>query len=161
MILGAFRNMCVADLPHILRIEQQAYDFAWSEGVFRDCLQAGYHCQVLLAMPHAQKIQGYGVMAVAVGEAHILNICVSPNHQRRGLAQCLLAHLLEIARTAQVQSVFLEVRVSNSAARRLYANAGFGEIGRRPAYYPAPQGRREDALVLAKELIRYAVTPPL
>ena len=154
--LGAFRNMCVADLPEILRIEQQAYAFAWSEGVFRDCLQAGYYCQVL-ATPSTEMVQGYGVLSAAVGEAHILNVCVRRSYQGRGFAHHILGHLLEIARAQEVQSVFLEVRASNHAALRLYAAAGFGEIGRRAGYYPAPRGRREDALIMAKELSGRAV----
>lgn len=149
--LGEFRKMCAADLPEILRIENQAYTFAWSEGVFHDCLEADYYCAVL-TLPRPETIQGYGVMSVAVGEAHILNVCVRRTYQGRGLARQILEHLLETARRRDVQSIFLEVRASNSTALRLYAAAGFGEIGRRTGYYPAPHGRREDALVMAKEL---------
>ena len=59
--------------------------------------------------------------------------------------------LLRIARARRVDRVFLEVRPSNVAAIRLYDAEGFNEIGRRPRYYPARNGR-EDALVMALEL---------
>ena len=146
-----FRRMLYADLREILLIENRAYQFSWSEGIFRDCLRADYHCRVL-AVPNGGLIQGYGVMSAAVGEAHIFNLCVRPEWQGHGLARRILQHLLEIARAEAVKTVFLEVRVSNAPALRLYSAAGFCEIGQRPGYYPAPKGRREDALVMAKEL---------
>lgn len=149
--LSQFRKMLYADLREIILIENRAYQFCWTEGIFRDCLRAGYHCQVL-AVPNGGLIQGYGVMSAAIGEAHIFNLCVRPELQGRGLARRLLKHLLGIARSVAVNTVFLEVRVSNAPALRLYSAAGFCEIGLRPGYYPAAKGRREDALVMAKEL---------
>lgn len=146
-----FRKMLYADLREILLIENRAYQFCWTEGIFRDCLRVGYHCQVL-AVPNGGIIQGYGVMSAAVGEAHIFNICVRPELQGRGLARRILAHLLDIARSETVKTVFLEARASNTPALRLYAAAGFCEIGLRPDYYPAVKGCREDAIVMAKEL---------
>jgi ribosomal-protein-alanine N-acetyltransferase len=146
-----FRRMLYADLQEIILIEHRAYQFCWTEGTFRDCLRAGYHCQVL-AVPNGGIIQGYGILSAAAGEAHIFNICVRPELQGRGLARRILDHLLDIARAEAATTVFLEVRESNAPALRLYSQAGFGEIGVRPGYYPAPKGRREDALVMAKAL---------
>ncbi|MDG4596808.1 MAG: ribosomal protein S18-alanine N-acetyltransferase [Candidatus Contendobacter sp.] len=146
---GRFRPMLYADLKEILAIERRAYDFAWTNGILRDCLRAGYHCRVL-ETPHGF-IQAYAVMSTAVGEAHILNFCVRPELQGRGLARRMLDHLLDWARLEQVRTVFLEVRLSNTRAARLYASAGFCEVGLRPGYYPSTSGR-EDALVMAKEL---------
>lgn len=147
--VGRIRPMLYVDLKEILAIEKRAYDFAWTEGVLRDCLRAGYHCQVL-ETPHGF-IQAYAVMSAAVGEAHLLNLCVRPELQGRGLSRQLLDHLLDLASNLEVRTVFLEVRPSNQRALRLYANAGFCEVGIRRGYYPAAKGR-EDGLVLAKEL---------
>ncbi|QQS54247.1 MAG: ribosomal protein S18-alanine N-acetyltransferase [Candidatus Competibacteraceae bacterium] len=147
--IGRFRKMLYADLREVLTIEKRAYEFSWTESIFRDCIRVGYHCQVL-ETPHGF-IQTYGVMSAAAGEAHILNLCVRPELRGHGLSRRMLEHLLELARTAEVQSVFLEVRPTNTAAVRLYHSAGFCEIGLRPSYYPAAGGR-EDALVMAKEL---------
>lgn len=147
--LGQFRQMLYADLKEIISIEKRAYEFAWTESIFRDCIRVGYHCRVL-ETPHSF-IQAYGVMSAAAGEAHILNLCVRPELQGRGLARQVLAHLLDLARAVQVRTMFLEVRPSNTSAARLYAAAGFCEIGVRLGYYPAVRGR-EDALVMAKEL---------
>jgi ribosomal-protein-alanine N-acetyltransferase len=147
--IGQFRRMLFADLKEVLSIERRAYEFAWTEGIFRDCIRVGYQCRVL-ETPHGF-IQAYGVMSAAVDEAHILNLCVRPELQGRGLARQLLDHLLELAKSLQARTVFLEVRPSNHCALRLYTNAGFCEVGIRRDYYPASKGR-EDGLVLAKEL---------
>lgn len=147
--VGQFRSMLYTDLKEVLSIEKRAHEFAWTEGILRDCLRAGYRCRVL-EIPHSF-IQSYAVMSVAVGEAHILNLSVRPELQGRGLARRMLDHLLESARFLEVKTVFLEVRPSNERAVRLYAATGFCEIGLRLGYYPAIGGR-EDALVMAKEL---------
>lgn len=147
--VGRFRPMLYTDLKEVLAIEKRAYEFAWTEGIFRDCLRVGYRCPVL-ETPHGF-IQAYGVMSAAAGEAHILNLCVRPELQGRGLSRHLLDHLLALATSSRASTVFLEVRASNQRALRLYASAGFCEVGSRRGYYPAAKGR-EDALVLAKEL---------
>ncbi|HRX71074.1 MAG: ribosomal protein S18-alanine N-acetyltransferase [Candidatus Competibacteraceae bacterium] len=147
--VSQFRKMLYADLREILAIERRAYDFCWTETIFRDCIRADYHCRVL-EVPHSF-IQAYGVMSTAANEAHIFNVCVRPELQRRGLARRMLDHLLERAHTVQTQTVFLEVRASNAAALRLYQSAGFCEIGVRHGYYPAAKDR-EDAIVMAREL---------
>jgi ribosomal-protein-alanine N-acetyltransferase len=147
--IGRFRPMLYADLREVLAIERRAHAFAWTDGILRDCLRAGYHCRVL-ETPHGF-IQAYAVMSAAVGEAHILNVCVRPELQGHGLARRMLDHLLESARSEQARTVFLEVRLSNTRAVQLYASAGFCEVGLRPGYYPSTHGR-EDALVMAKEL---------
>ena len=69
---------------------------------------------------------------------------------------------MKIARDQRAQRVFLEVRPSNPGAIALYHSEGFNEIGRRPRYYPARDGR-EDALVMAIELVADDITtmPPL
>jgi ribosomal-protein-alanine N-acetyltransferase len=136
------------DLAEVARIEQEAYVFPWSHGIFRDCLKAGHSCWVL-AWP--DELVGYGILSVAAGEAHILNLCVSPNHQGAGHGRRLLRRLLDLARWHGATRVYLEVRPSNVAALRLYLIENFVEIGRRPRYYPAVQGR-EDAIVMMRKL---------
>ncbi|PIE83428.1 MAG: ribosomal-protein-alanine N-acetyltransferase [Candidatus Contendobacter odensis] len=146
---GQCRQMLYTDLSKIIAIEKQAYEFPWTEGIFRDCIRVDYHCQVMEA-PDCF-IQAYGVMSTAIDEAHILNLCVRPALQGHGLSRQMLDHLLERAHLAKAKTVFLEVRPSNTAAIRLYSVAGFCEIGIRPNYYPATHGR-EDALIMAKTL---------
>lgn len=153
------RPMRESDLDAVMAVEQRAYAFPWTRGIFRDCLAARYPAWVLLE--HGE-VSAYAVVSTAAGEAHILNICVAPEWQGRGLGRRLLRAVLKCLRNAHCERVFLEVRPSNSHARTLYQSEGFNEIGRRPRYYPADEGR-EDAIVMAIELVSGDIDrmPPL
>jgi len=136
------------DLPAVMKVENAAYEFPWTLPIFRDCLRVGCHCYVYES---PQGIVGHGIMSVAVGECHILNICVHPGYQRRGLGEGMVYFLLDLARLKKARMALLEVRASNTAAYRLYTKLGFDEVGLRKNYYPARAGR-EDAIILAKDL---------
>lgn len=142
------RAMTHDDLSTVSDIERRSYEFPWSHGVFRDCLLAGYRCLVLET---DDRVSGYGILSIAAGEAHILNLCVEPGLRALGFGEKMLDEILFLARQATVREVFLEVRPSNEAARALYHKKGFHQIAERPAYYQANDGR-EDAAVLAKKL---------
>lgn len=145
---ASLRPMREYDLDAVMAIELRAYLFPWTRGVFRDCLLADYPARVL---EQDGEIIGYGMLSIAADEAHVLNVCAAPEAQGCGHGRRLLRALLQLARGRGVQRVFLEVRPSNTAAIALYHAEGFNEIGRRPRYYPARQGR-EDAIVMAMEL---------
>ena len=145
----SLRPMREDDLDTVMAIERRAYPFPWTRGILRDCLRAGYPAWV---MEEGAEAIGYAVLSIAAAEAHILNLCTAPEMQGRGHGRYLLRALLELARGRGVQRVFLEVRPSNTHAVALYHGEGFNEIGRRPRYYPAAQGR-EDAIVMAIELL--------
>ena len=138
----------MADLDAVMEIESRAYDFPWTQGIFRDCLRVGYCCW---CYEIDGLIQGYGVMSVAAGESRILNISVRPESRRQGIGSKLMKHFLQLARRHDADTVMLEVRPSNKLAIKLYEKLGFNEIGVRRNYYPAHQGR-EDALLLALSL---------
>ncbi len=142
------RLMQPADLKAVAAVERAAYHYPWSLGIFRDCLLASYYCLVLDV---AGSVTGYGIMSVAAGEAHLLNLCVHPNAQRLGYGRRLLNAMMLRAADADADKVFLEVRPSNKVALALYASVGFEQIGMRPAYYQAENGR-EDAVILAATL---------
>jgi len=142
------RLMLPSDLKAVARVENAAYEYPWSLGIFRDCLLAGYYGLVLEI---GGALTGYGIMSIAAAEAHILNLCIHPGVQRMGYGRGLLNALLLRAQECDVRKVFLEVRPSNKAALSLYYSVGFVQIGIRPAYYQAPYGR-EDAVVLSLTL---------
>ena len=141
--------MVDADIAEILAIEQSAYTHPWTEILFGDCLRVGYCCWV---MERQGAIIGYGIISIGAGECHVLNLCVKPEMQNNGYGSAMLEHLLDIARSHNVEIVFLEVRPSNRSAIRLYEKAGFNEVGMRGNYYPAINGR-EDAIILARSLV--------
>ena len=143
-----YRPMLPSDLAEVMEIEARAYDYPWTRGIFRDCLRVGYACWLAL---RDEVIQGYGVMSVAAGEAHVLNLSVRPESRRQGVGERLLLHLTGIARRHGAEALFLEVRPSNRPALHLYTKLGFNEVGVRRNYYPSRNGR-EDALILALQL---------
>lgn len=143
--LDGIRPMQADDLDEVVAIEEKAYDFPWTKGIFHDCLLVGYSSWVL---QQDDKIVAYIVMSVAAGEAHILTLVVDPDFRGQGHAKRVLQHALELARERHAESVFLEVRPTNLRAISIYHKAGFNEVGLRKGYYPAENGR-EDALVMA------------
>ena len=144
------RTMVRDDLALVSDIERRSYEFPWSHGVFRDCLLAGYNCVVI---ERGEVVVGYGILSIAAGEAHILNLCIDPHFRKLGYADRMLEEILVRIRQAEVSEIFLEVRPSNESAIALYQKNGFRQIAYRPAYYQAREGR-EDAAVLSKVIKR-------
>lgn len=138
-----FRPMALSDVAAVVAVERSSYLFPWSEGVFRDCIRVGYLCRVVES---AGDVTGYGIMSYGAGEAHVLNICIRSDLRGAGVGRRLMDFLLERARVAEMQDVFLEVRPSNPVAIQLYESLGFVRVGVRKAYYQATGGR-EDAWV--------------
>jgi ribosomal-protein-alanine N-acetyltransferase len=145
---NSIRIMRYDDLDEIMEIEEQAYDFPWSRGIFTDCLRVGYTC---LVHESVDEIHAYAVMSTGAGESHILNVCVREDMQGLGLGRQLVEHLVKIAKNMKSDVILLEVRPSNRPALALYHELGFNEVGIRKAYYPTSEGR-EDALILAMSL---------
>jgi [ribosomal protein S18]-alanine N-acetyltransferase len=143
-----YRRMRMADLAEVAHLEKTLYAFPWSIGNFRDSLTAGYDCWTVT---HGESVIGYAVLMIALDEAHLLNFAVAAEWQNQGIGRGFLRHMVEVARLAACQIVYLEVRPSNVAARHLYRKAGFQQIAIRPEYYPALVGR-EDALFLGLSL---------
>lgn len=143
-----YRRMRAADLAEVARLEKSLYEFPWSLGNFRDSVSAGYDCWVAA---HGDAVIGYAILMVALDEAHLLNFAVASEWQSQGIGRAFLTHVIEVARDAKAQIVYLEVRPSNEAARHLYRKMGFQQIAIRPEYYPAVHGR-EDALFLGLTL---------
>ncbi|BCX82532.1 [ribosomal protein S18]-alanine N-acetyltransferase [Methylomarinovum caldicuralii] len=143
------RPMKKRDLKAVAAIEASAYQFPWSLNIFKNCLKTGYSCWVAEAYG---EIVGYGILSLGVGEAHVMNLCVAPDKQGQGYGRKLLEHLIGVAEKEAAEMMFLEVRPSNEPAIRLYHRLGFNEVGRRKDYYPAADGKREDALILARSL---------
>lgn len=144
----AIRPMSRGDADAVFEIEQASYPYPWTRGIFFDCLRIGYCCRVA---EFDGAIAGYAILSAAAGEAHLLNLCVAPDHRRKGLGQMLIDGVLVDAELRQAGRLFLEVRPSNRAAIKLYRQNDFHVIGRRPDYYPGDNGY-EDALVMVHHI---------
>ncbi len=143
------RSMHYQDLTSVVAVEEKAYPLPWTLGIFRDCLRVGYKAWVVAL---DNEIIGYGIVMLSSGEAHILNICIDPAYQKKGLGRYLLRFMLKKSNQTDIDMVLLEVRRSNTAAQQLYQSEGFHELGVRKGYYPAENHGREDAIILAKYL---------
>jgi ribosomal-protein-alanine N-acetyltransferase len=146
--LPEFRPMRTGDLDRVMDIEPALYSHPWTRGNFDDSLTAGYSCWVVEC---GSAVAGYGVLMTGVREAHLLNLSVAQDWQRRGFGRMLLEHFVRVARGSDAAQMFLEVRPSNVAARRLYVDFGFREITVRRGYYPLGRGR-EDAILMGMAL---------
>ena len=144
-VLAAMRE---PDLAEVMAIEEAIYSHPWTRGNFADSLVAGYDCRTWRI---GRDLLGYFVLMVAAGEAHLLNLSIAPEHQRKGHGSTLLREASAIARSRGARGIFLEVRPSNAGAQALYTRFGFRKIAVRRGYYPA-HGGREDALVLTLAL---------
>ena len=142
------RRLATKDVDRIYEIEQLAYPFPWSRGVFEDCLRVGYAC---FGLQIGKDLAGYTIFNWAAGEAHLLNLCIHPDWQERGYGSLLLEYSINHIARLEIETMFLEVRTSNPSAVNLYKNRGFRMIGRRPSYYQAGEGR-EDGIVMSLQL---------
>ena len=136
-----------AQLDAVMAIEAASYAFPWSRGNFIDSLASGYTAEVLY--DETGRILGYLVAMDGVDEMHLLNLTVAPAHRGEGHARYMLEALIERCRRRDARQLWLEVRESNARARALYLQRGFVHVGVRKGYYPAPHGRREDAIVMS------------
>jgi ribosomal-protein-alanine N-acetyltransferase len=142
------RRLSAQDVDRIYEIEQLAYPFPWSRGVFEDCLRVGYAC---FGLQIGKDLAGYTIFNWAAGEAHLLNLCIHPDWQERGYGSLLLEYSINHIARLEIETMFLEVRASNPSAIKLYKDRGFRVIGSRPSYYQAGDGR-EDAIVMCLQL---------
>jgi ribosomal-protein-alanine N-acetyltransferase len=139
--------MKLEDLPQVLSIERQSFEDPWPESAFRSDLD-----DKGLAFTRAARILGvvvgYLVAWRVATELHLTNLAVREAYRRAGIGQGLLDELLAEAARLGVDSITLEVRVSNEAAIRLYQRNGFESVAVRKRYY---QVGNEDALLMLRK----------
>jgi ribosomal-protein-alanine N-acetyltransferase len=141
------RPMRPFDIASITLIETRIFSDPWPMVAFEEELQrdnGGF-----LVAESDGTVTGYIGYIISAGEAQIINVGVAPEFQRKSIAKRLISHIFEIAKKADCEYIFLDVRPSNSAAIGLYRQFGFSELYRRPGYYRFPN---EDAIVMVKNL---------
>lgn len=143
------RRMAAGDLTAVLEIETSSYTVPWSEATFRGLIRRS-DADVVVVEVDGELI-GYAAAWFVADQAELGNIAVAASWRRRGVGARLVTTVLERAGERGMREVFLEVRPSNTAAKRLYERFGFREVSRRRNYYTEP---REDAVVM-----RMAVGP--
>ena len=137
-----------ADLGAIAELELNSFSNPWHPGTFRSLLQQP-RAMVLAAEDPIEGVVGYAVLWWVLDQGELANLAVAEEHRGRGIGSSLLDRALTHATSQGVESLFLEVRVSNESALGLYKGRGFVQISSRSGYYQNP---REDALVLVKHM---------
>ncbi|MCX7992188.1 MAG: ribosomal protein S18-alanine N-acetyltransferase [Fimbriimonadales bacterium] len=135
-------RMTEAHLPEVMPIEREVFMPGWSEEAFRSDLRNPSALYLILKLNG--KIVAYAGMWLVIDEAHITNVAVKPEYRGRHLAKRLIHRLLTIARERGCVKAFLEVRVSNTPAQKLYEKFGFRPVAVRAKYYD----NIEDALIM-------------
>jgi [ribosomal protein S18]-alanine N-acetyltransferase len=150
------RPATLADVPSMIRLDRQSATAGhWTEDQYRQALESVGASRLLFVIDEPSLSEApTGVLAFLIAqhihpEWELENIVVAATARRKGLGKRLLQSLLSIARESNSDSVFLEVRESNTAARTLYEQVGFAQTGRRTSYYTNPQ---EDAVLYRKSL---------
>jgi ribosomal-protein-alanine N-acetyltransferase len=140
------RPMVVGDVDEVHALECSVFPHPWSRANFMDSLASGYDAWVL--RESAGALAGYFLLMYALDEAHLLDVAVAAPLHGRGVGRYLLDRIAARSRAQRMASIFLEVRPSNTRALDVYQRYGYEAIGRRKGYYPAHEGRREDAIVM-------------
>ena len=142
------RPMRDRDVERVAQIESSAFSTPWKATTFRLLLDRPGAVLMVLEVP-PDRVAGYAVLWCIQDQGELANIAVIPEFRNRQLGAYLLDRVLDEARDRTVETLYLEVRVSNFRARSMYASRGFEEIGVRRDYYEKP---REDARILMKRL---------
>ncbi|HEV8687799.1 MAG TPA: ribosomal protein S18-alanine N-acetyltransferase [Gaiellaceae bacterium] len=142
------RALQLRDLPGIERIERDSYATPWSRSMFAGELSKSSSICLGAFDDETQELVGYLIVSRYVDAWHVMNIAVSPELRRGGIATAMLRRLFELTSGDGRRGYTLEVRVSNKAAIKLYENLGFQPRGIRRGYYT---DNREDALIMWRD----------
>jgi ribosomal-protein-alanine N-acetyltransferase len=135
------RRLVYSDLPGVLAIERRSFQTPWSLAMF--VLELSKPSGICLAADSDEGLIGYLVCSRYARVWHLMNVAVTPDWRRQGIASRLLEHLFDEA--GPDARYTLEVRTSNRAAIAMYQRFGFRSAGHRRRYY---HDNGEDALIM-------------
>ena len=142
-----FRYATIDDIESISAIELASMNNPWKADAYQEAISSD-HAFVMVAEQDG-KIAGFAVFYLTPPESELPDIVVSQEYRSHGLGRMLLTHCFDELRTKSIETIFLEVRVSNTPARTLYEHLGFESIGTRKYFYSNPT---EDALCMRIEI---------
>ncbi|WP_101776101.1 ribosomal protein S18-alanine N-acetyltransferase [Pasteurella oralis] len=135
-----------SDFDRLFAIEQAAHVIPWSLGTLKN--NQG-ECYLNLKLTSHTQIVAFVICQTILDEATLFNIAVDPLFQGQGFGKKLLNELTNQLKAKQISTLWLEVRESNLTAKALYDQFGFNEVDLRKNYYPTPDGKRENAILMA------------
>ena len=139
--------MTIEDCEQVAAIEETSFSVPWSLHAFEDAV--GRENYRFFVVEEAGEILGYCGFLFVLDEGEIPNVCVKESARQRGIGKKMMEVLIEEAKKLSLAVLYLEVRESNRAARRLYESLGFVENGIRKNFYEQPV---EHAVLMSKTL---------
>ncbi len=130
----------------MVEVEERCFNSGFAEKTFNKELENKI-ARYIVAEENGKAL-GYGGVWNICGEADIIDIAVSPDFRRQGIAQGILKRLIELCKNEGCKQINLEVRESNIPAQRLYEKNGFMVTGQRKRYYE----NTETAILMSKKL---------
>ncbi|WP_084632621.1 ribosomal protein S18-alanine N-acetyltransferase [Shewanella waksmanii] len=145
-IVASYRidDLDASSTPALTRLAQSCHQYPMSTETINSCFGRFYH---VLGLYDGQALVGACILYLLFEDATIIDICIEPSQQGKGLGRRLLMTTCDKARALAADRVMLEVRASNSGAIELYRKLGFKQTSVRAGYYPAADGR-EDAILM-------------
>jgi len=141
------RPMTIHDCEQVAEIEAASFSVPWSLRAFTDTVEKD-NFRYFVA-EETGEILGYCGFLFVLDEAEIPNVCVKSSARKQGVGKQMMQVMIEEAGKLGISMLFLEVRESNTAARRLYESLGFEENGIRKNFYEQPV---EHAVLMSKAL---------
>ena len=138
----------LSDLDKIFKLELNSYDHPWTIGILRDCLVNHYD---FYKAEYNNNLIGYIIAKISIHETHILNLTISEDYRNRGIATELLEMIFSKCYIVNSLNIFLETRVNNTPAIKLYEKHNFRRISIRKNYYQTSDGK-QDAIIFKKIL---------
>lgn len=138
------------DLEGIYEVEKDAFPIPWPISSFEEELKNILATYLVAKIDN--KIVGYIGMWFVMDECHITNVAVHSEYRKKGIASTLINEMLKLCKEHRTTYIMLEVRINNIPAQKLYSKFGFSDDVIRKNYYKNPDGTREDALLMSKEL---------
>lgn len=142
------RALSLADVANVAEIEQRCHQFPMSIATLESCFGRFYH---VIGLEVDGDLVGFAILHLLFEDATLMDICVSPENQGKGLGRVLLDAVVDLAASGGAERIMLEVRASSSAVIRLYEMAGFVRTGLRVNYYQHELGK-EDAVLMERLL---------
>lgn len=138
-----FRPMSAADIPSIVKLEENSFYDAWNENMLLN--EINNELTTYIVMEMAGKLVGYAGFWLVAAEAQVTRVAVLPDERGQGYGTCLMAALVAKAWRQGATAITLEVRESNIAAQKAYLTCGFASEGIRPHYY---EDNHENAVIM-------------
>ena len=149
----AYRSLSLDFLSDCAALHTNAFASGWPESEFERLISDRRVVADGAISGSGDQVRGFILSRVVLDEAEILTIVVTPTARGRGVGRLLSEYHFSNLNRAGVRSIFLEVAENNGAALHLYTRLGFRQIGKRNAYYPAPNGTRIAALTMKLDLM--------